>query len=179
MAHVEEWEQEVHTTSSAWSISDDQLQERERHRGGSGTWFRRSHELSEQEMFACLTRAHGDVDQVMTSGATALMRRRLPTGTCQFRRALQHCGDQVESQENGRCVCVGSPSHPVPRPSGILACTEIPHKTLGIKVTDQSCHHEVWIHLVHVNAWLVDRASRDGQHRRPIVRKRSSPYDHK
>ena len=56
-AYVEEWEQEVHTTSPAWSISDDQLQDRECHREDSNTWFRRAHELSEQEMFACLTRA--------------------------------------------------------------------------------------------------------------------------
>ena len=53
--YVEEWEQEVHTP--AWSISDDQLQERESHRDDSQTWFRRAHELSEQEMVACLTRA--------------------------------------------------------------------------------------------------------------------------
>ena len=39
-AYVEEWEHEVHT-------SDDQVQKR--------AWFRRAHELSEQEMFACLT----------------------------------------------------------------------------------------------------------------------------
>ena len=43
-------EQEVHT-------SDDHLQERECHREDSNTWSRRAHELSEQEMFACLTRA--------------------------------------------------------------------------------------------------------------------------
>ena len=40
---------------------------------------------------------------------------------------------------------------------------EIPHETLRIKHTDQSCHHEVRIHLLLVNARLVDRASRDAQ----------------
>ena len=56
---------------------------------------------------------------------------------------------------------------------------EIPHGRLGIKVTDQSCHHEVWIHPLHViNARLIDRTSRDGKYRRPSVRKRNSPYDH-
>ena len=29
--------------------------------------------------------------------------------------------------------------------------------------------HQVWIHLLHVNARLVDRVSRDGQYRRPFV----------
>ena len=52
----------------------------------------------------------------------------------------------------------------------------IRHDTLGIKRTDQSCHHEVWIHLV--NARLVDHVSRNDKSRRPISRKRNSPYDH-
>ena len=47
------------------------------------------------------------------------------------------------------------------------------------KRTDQSCHHEVWIHLLHVNARLVDRVSRDDKSRRPNSRKRKSPYDHR
>ena len=76
-------------------------------------------------------------------------------------------------------MCAGSSSHPVPRLSGMFACkvrSKSNHEILGIKPTDQSCHNEVWIHLLHVNAWLVDRASRDGQYRRPIDRKRKS-YD--
>ena len=56
---------------------------------------------------------------------------------------------------------------------------KIPHETLGIKRTEQSSHHEVRIHLLLVNARLVDRASRDGHYRRPFVRKKDSPYDHK
>ena len=36
---------------------------------------------------------------------------------------------------------------------------------------------QVWILLLHVNARLVDRTSRDGTYRRPTVRKRNSPYD--
>ena len=42
----------------------------------------------------------------------------------------------------------------------------------------QSCHHEVWIHLLHVNARLVDRPSGDDKSCRPNSRKRNSPYDH-
>ena len=34
------------------------------------------------------------------------------------------------------------------------------YSMLGLKETDQSCHHEVWIHL-HLNARLVDRVSRE------------------
>ena len=49
------------------------------------------------------------------------------------------------------------------------------YSTLGPKEKDQSCHHEVWIHLLHVNARLVDRVSREDKHRRPISRNRNSP----
>ena len=52
-----------------------------------------------------------------------------------------------------------------------------PYGMLGLKETDQSCHHEVWIHF-HANARLVDRVSHEDKHRRPISRKRNSPYDH-
>ena len=34
---------------------------------------------------------------------------------------------------------------------------EINREVLGIRPTDQSCHHEVWIHLSHVDARLVDQ----------------------
>ena len=54
----------------------------------------------------------------------------------------------------------------------------IPFGMLGLKETDQSCHHEVWIHLLHVNARLVDRISRDDKSRRPSSKKRNSPHDH-
>ena len=54
---------------------------------------------------------------------------------------------------------------------------EIPHETVGIKVTDHNCHHQVWIHLLHVNARLVDRTSRDRKYWRPSVRKRNSPCE--
>ena len=49
---------------------------------------------------------------------------------------------------------------------------------LGLKDTDQSCHHEVWIHLLHVDVRLVDRVSLEDKHRQPISRKRRSPCDH-
>ena len=59
---------------------------------------------------------------------------------------------------------------------------EINRDVLGIRPTDQSCHHEVWIHLSHVNARLIDQnrtrnALRSAQDRRQ-GKKRSNPYDH-
>ena len=56
------------------------------------------------------------------SGNEQRHRRRLPTRTCQFRRALQRRGDQVEFRESGP-MCAVSTSHLVPKLSGIFACT--------------------------------------------------------
>ena len=42
---------------------------------------------------------------------------------------------------------------------------KVPYDTLGIRRTDQRCHHEVWVHSFHVNARLVDRTSRDDKYR--------------
>ena len=54
----------------------------------------------------------------------------------------------------------------------------IPVGMLGLKEIDKSCHHGVWCHLLHVDAGLVDRISRDDKSRRPNSRKRHSRYDH-
>ena len=58
---------------------------------------------------------------------------------------------------------------------------EINRDVLGIRPTDQSCHHELWIHLSHINARLVDQyrtrnAVRSEQDRRQ-GKKRGNPYD--
>ena len=47
----------------------------------------------------------------------------------------------------------------------------IPNSTLGLKEKDQSCHHEVWVHTLHVNARLVDRATRDDRSRKLNLKK--------
>ena len=99
----------------------------------------------------------GDADQVTNSGATALLRGRLPTRSCQFHVALQHCGGPGGVPGEWP-MCVGSSSHLVSKLSGIFGmhgAFEINDEILGIKPTDQSCHHEVWIHLLHVNARLL------------------------
>ena len=58
---------------------------------------------------------------------------------------------------------------------------EINREVLGIKHTDQSCHHEIWIHLLQDNARLVARdlpcnALRDGQDRQRLARIRNNPH---
>ena len=124
---------------------------------------------------------HGDDDQVMTNGATALLRRRLPTRTCHFRAALQHCRDQMEFQENSP-MCAVSSSHLVPKLSGIFACTvrsKFLMKLLESNLPTRVAATKDGFTSFHVNTRLVYRASPSWQHRRPIVRKRHSPYDHK
>ena len=88
----------------------------------------------------------------------------MPTRTCQFHMALQLCV----------CGFILPPCSKTEWHIRMHGAFEIPHETLGIKRTDQSSHHEVRIHLLHVNARLVDRASRDGHYRRPFVRKNDS-----
>ena len=83
-----------------------------------------------------------------------------------FRRLA---GSWPVQEHNGGSTALGSHD---PGPVGI------PYGMLGLRETDQSGHHEVWIHLLHVNARLVDRVSREDKHRRPISRKRNSPYEH-
>ena len=45
---------------------------------------------------------------------------------------------------------------------------------LDIRHTDPSCHHEVWVHLSHVNARVVDRVSRNDRSRRLHVKEKHS-----
>ena len=73
---------------------------------------------TQAQMAKIIQWCRGDVDQVTNSGTTALLRRRLPTRTCQFHMALQLCVDQVGVQDNGPMSAVSS-CHLV---SGIFAC---------------------------------------------------------
>ena len=100
---------------------------------------------------------HGDDSQAMNSGTTELLRRPLPTRAYQLHPAPHFCGYRKACQVNGR-MCVGSFNRRVPRMNGKIrmhGAFTIPVGMLGLKQTDQSCHHDVWIHLLHVR--LVDR----------------------
>ena len=52
-----------------------------------------------------------------------------------------------------------------------------PHNTLGLKEKDQSCHHEVRMHLSHANP-QGDRAVQYKHTQRLHLKERASPYDH-
>ena len=51
----------------------------------------------------------------------------------------------------------------------------IPHEALGLRPTDQSCHHEAWLHLDFVG-WHDVQPQREEHDRRILLKERSSPY---
>ena len=53
----------------------------------------------------------------------------------------------------------------------------IPHKTLGQGPTDQSCHHETWLHLDFVD-WRSTQSQHDEHDRRILLKERPTPYQY-
>ena len=50
------------------------------------------------------------------------------------------------------------------------------HEALGgIRLTDQSCHHEAWLHLDFVG-WHDEQPQREKHDRRILLKERSAPY---
>ena len=87
------------------------------------------------------------------------------------------CGDQEAYQVNV-CGFLKPPGSENAWQIRMHEAFKTPFNMLGIRHTDQSCHHEVWDHFLHVNARLVDRISPDDKSRRPNSRKRISLCDH-
>ena len=55
--------------------------------------------------------------------------------------------------------------------------SSIPHEALGIRPTDQSCHHEVWLHLDFVE-WRSAQSHHEKHHGRILLKERSTPCHH-
>ena len=53
----------------------------------------------------------------------------------------------------------------------------ISYSTLGLKEKDQSCHHEVWVHLSHADP-RCDRAAQYKHAQRLHLKEKTSTYDH-
>ena len=51
----------------------------------------------------------------------------------------------------------------------------IPHETLGLRPTDQSCHHETWLHLDFVD-WRNSQSHHEEPDRRILLKERPAPY---
>ena len=60
------------------------------------------------------------------------------------------------------------------RQHGVIS---ILHKALGIRPTDQSCHHEACLHLDFVE-WRSEQSHRERHDRRILLKERSAPYHH-
>ena len=50
-----------------------------------------------------------------------------------------------------------------------------PHEALSIRQTDQSCHHEAWLHLDFVE-WRSEQSHHERHDRRILLKERSAPY---
>ena len=96
----------------------------------------------------------------------------LRTALCQHRRALHHCGDPDRSQTTG-LTFVGSLNRLIQ--IGIGKYEFIPHKTLGLRPTDQSCHHETCLHLEFVD-WRSTRSHHEEHDRRILLKERPAPH---
>ena len=55
------------------------------------------------------------------------------------------------------------------------ALSSNPHKALGLRPTDQSCHREIWLHLDFVD-WRSAQSHHDRQDRRILLKERPAPY---
>ena len=112
--------------------------------------------------------------------------------------------DNISTIDEAFCrLCVPTPPGPTPlwRPGSIAGCwadvcgflelpdsdrywkvrmhgaSTIPRKSLGLRPTDQSCHHETWLHLDFVD-WRSTQSHHEEHDRRILLKKRPTtcPY---
>ena len=106
-------------------------------------------------------------------------RRSLCRLHCQRRRALHHCGDPVQFPNKWADVCGFL------KPPGSDRCWKVRmhgafsilHKTLGLRPTDQSCHHETWLHLDFFD-WRNSQSHHEEPDRRILLKERPTPYQY-
>ena len=95
---------------------------------------------------------------------------------CRCLPAPHHCGDQGRFRVRG-LTCVDSSNPRIQMENGKFLSTahsHSPHEALGIRQTDQSCHHEVWLHLDFVERGSVQSHQEKHDRRRTITRKQST-----
>ena len=51
----------------------------------------------------------------------------------------------------------------------------IPHEAQGLRPTDQSCHHETWLHLDFID-WREGQSQREKKNQRILLKERPAPY---
>ena len=114
---------------------------------------------------------HGDAATEMTS---VLSTKLLQTVRCQRRRAQHHFGDLDRFETTG-LTTVGSLNRPIQIGIGRYACMvrSPSHAKLGLRPTDQSCHHETWLQLDFVD-WRNSEHHEEPD-RRILLKERPAP----
>ena len=98
---------------------------------------------------------------------------------CAFPTPLHHCGDLDQFRTAGLTSVKflyppGSDRYWKVRMHGAFS---IPRSTLGLRPTDQSCHHETWLHVDFVD-W-PNTLELQGEHGRHIsLKERPASYHH-
>ena len=102
---------------------------------------------------------HGDAATQTTS---ALSTKLLRTARRHRRRAPRHCGDPDRFQTIGLTLYWKVRMH---------GAFSIPRKSLCLRPTDQSCHHETWLHLDFVD-WRNTQSHHQEPGRRILLKER-------
>ena len=110
----------------------------------------------------------GDTSQDHNSRSTVRLRRLSRTPSSQCHPAPHLCGSlrRIAGEWSDVCGFVKPPKSQSKRLMRKHGAFEINREVLGLRPKDQTCHHEVWAHLSHVNARLVDRARQSASHKR-------------
>ena len=108
------------------------------------------------------------------------LKRPSPTVPCRCLPAPHHCGVQGRFRVMWADVCgfLNTPESDERwrvRQHGALP---IPHEALGIRQTDQSCRHEVWLHMDFVEQRNGQAHQKKHRERRLLLKERSSPCHH-
>ena len=105
------------------------------------------------------------------------LRKPLRTAPCQRRLALHHCGGPGSIPGCWADVCgfLEPPESDQYWKVRLHGAFSIPHKTPGLRPTDQSCHHETWLHLDFVD-WRSAQSHHERHDRRILLKECPAPY---
>ena len=104
-------------------------------------------------MLETLTVLPGAAHAAAIENSPVLLKKPSPIRTCRCHLAPHRCGDQVQCWENGPDVCgfIKPPDSREKWQVRLHGAFSIHHNTLAFREKDQSCHHEVWMHLALAN----------------------------
>ena len=131
-----------------------------------GTW----------EMSVQITRPPLEPWVLILTTMSAHVGRTLPFNVANF---VRECNNLEEDSGKWTDVCgfLKPPDSDGPWTVRQHGAVSIPHEALGIRPTDQSCHHEAWLHLDIVD-WRNEQPHHEKHDRRILLKERSAPYHH-